>query len=192
MLSYSLAKFSARLPSSVKYRLATIRPLFNALRRLGEPLVIAQTIAGPLNWHIDALTSQEFLLGTYEPYMQEAFAKFIRAGTTVYDVGAHAGYHSLLCAQLVGSSGRVIAFEPNPLNRASIKRQLAANPDAAITVSPYALSDRCESTSLNTSNGSSQGHVAERGEYAIEARSIDFLMANDELPEPAVIKIDVE
>jgi FkbM family methyltransferase len=192
MLSNSLAKFSARLPSSLKYRLATIRPLYTALLGLGEPLVTAQTIAGPVNWHIDSLTSQQYLLGTYEPYMQQAFVRFVRDGVTVYDVGAHAGYHSLLCALLVGSSGRVIAFEPNPLNRASIERQLRANPQARITVCPVALSDHCESTWLDTSRGTCQGQVSDHGEFAIEARSIDFLVSHEGVPGPQVIKIDVE
>lgn len=192
MLSYSLARFSATLPSSLKYRLAPIRPLYNALMRLGEPLVKARTIAGPLNWRIDSLTSQEFLLGTYEPYMQEAFARFVRTGATVYDVGAHAGYHSLLCALLVGSAGQVIAFEPNPGNRASINRQLLANPEAQVTVASYALSDRCQSSAFDTSHGSSQGRLSDDGAFEVEVRALDFLVTHEGFPEPDVIKIDVE
>lgn len=192
MFSHSLARFSASLPSSIKYRLATIRPFYNGLMRLGQPLVQAQTIAGPLNWRIDELTSQQFLLGTYEPYMQEAFSKYVRCGATVYDVGAHAGYHSLLCALLVGPSGRVIAFEPNPRNRESIKRQLSLNPEAPVSISPYALSDRSETVTLDTSHGSSQGRVSDEGEFSVEARTIDFLTEREGLPEPDVMKIDVE
>ena len=192
MFSHSLARLSASLPSSIKYRLATIKPLYNGLMRWGQPAVEVQTIAGSLNWKIDELTSQQFLLGTYEPYMQEAFSKFVHDGATVYDVGAHAGYHSLLCALLVGASGRVIAFEPNPRNRASIKRQLVANPEAHVTLSPYALSDRCGSLALDTSRGSSQGHLSDEGEFIVEARQLDFLIEHEGLPEPDVMKIDVE
>jgi len=192
MFSHSLARFSASLPSSIKYRLSTIRPFYNGLMRLGQPVVEAQTIAGPLNWRVDGLTSQQFLLGTYEPYMQEAFSKRVRKGGTVYDVGAHAGYHSLLCALLVGSSGRVIAFEPNPINRASIKRQLSANPEAPVSISPYALSDRCASLALDASRGSSQGHLSDEGDFIVEARRLDFLIEHEGFPEPDVMKIDVE
>lgn len=192
MFSRSFARFSASLPSSIKYRLSTLRPLYAGLMRLGEPLVKAQTIAGSLNWSVDNLTSQQFLLGTYEPYMQEAFAKFIRRGATVYDVGAHAGYHSLLCALLVGPSGRVIAFEPNPSNRESIKRQLSVNPEAPVSIAPYALSDRSETVTLDRSHGSSQGRVSDEGDCSVEARTIDFLIGHEGFPEPEVIKIDVE
>jgi FkbM family methyltransferase len=160
--------------------------------RLGESSVTAQTIAGQLNWNIDELTSQQFLLGTYEPYMQEAFAKFVGVGATVYDVGAHAGYHSLLCSLLAGPSGRVIAFEPNAGNRESIKSQLSANPEARVSIAPYALSDVCETLALDTSRGSSQGRVSDDGHCIVEARTIDFLIEHEGFPEPSVIKIDVE
>jgi FkbM family methyltransferase len=192
MFSHSIARLSASLPSSLKYRLSPIRPLYEGLMRLGQPVVRAQTIAGSLNWAIDELTSQQFLLGTYEPYMQEAFSQHVGKGATVYDVGAHAGYHSLLCALLVGSSGRVIALEPNPKNRESIERQLSANPEAPVSISSYALSDRCGPHALDTSHGNSQGHLSDEGEFIVETRQIDFLIEHEEFPEPDVIKIDVE
>lgn len=192
MFSHSLARFTASLPSSIKYRLAAFRPLYSRMMQLGQPLVTAQTIAGPLNWRTDELISQQFLLGSYEAYMQEAFAKFVGRGATVYDVGAHAGYHSLLCALLVGSQGRVMAFEPNPANRESIKRQLAANPEARISLSPYALSDSCQTMTLDVSYSPSQGRLSREGDLRVEARKIDFLIENEDFPEPDLIKIDVE
>lgn len=192
MFSHSFAKLSARLPSSLKYRLGTLKPMYAGLMRLGEPQARAQTAAGALNWTIDDLTSQQYLLGTYEPYMQAAFAKFVGKGATVYDVGAHAGYHSLLCALLVGPSGRVVAFEPNPRNRESIEHQIAANPNLSVTVAPYALSDRDATLTLDVSHGSSQGYVSDHGDFAVEARRLDHLIASEGFPEPDVIKIDVE
>jgi FkbM family methyltransferase len=35
---------------------------------------------------------------------------------TVIDIGAHVGYYSLLAARSIGSTGRVISFEPSPGN----------------------------------------------------------------------------
>lgn len=166
-----------------------IRPLYEGLMRLGESVVKAQTIAGALNWRIDELTSQQFLLGTYELYMQEAFSRHVGKGATVYDVGAHAGYHSLVCALL---GGKVIAFEPNPANRESIQRQLLVNPQAQVTISPYALGDLCGSRGFDASSGNSQGHLSDEGELVVEVRQIDFLIEHENYPEPDLIKIDVE
>jgi FkbM family methyltransferase len=41
-------------------------------------------------------------------------AEHIKPGMTVVDVGANIGYYTLVFADLVGPSGRVIAFEPDP------------------------------------------------------------------------------
>jgi len=39
-----------------------------------------------------------------------------KLGDTVFDIGAHCGVSSYHFAKLVGSTGRVIAFEPDPVN----------------------------------------------------------------------------
>jgi len=39
----------------------------------------------------------------------------IQSGWAVMDIGAHFGYYTMLLQRLVGSNGKVIAFEPSPL-----------------------------------------------------------------------------
>jgi predicted methyltransferase len=34
----------------------------------------------------------------------------------VFDVGDHIGYYTLLSSEIVGSTGKVVAFEPDPKN----------------------------------------------------------------------------
>ncbi|MDB5131328.1 MAG: putative methyltransferase, partial [Mucilaginibacter sp.] len=38
----------------------------------------------------------------------------ITEGKSVIDIGAHYGYEAMLAAKLVGNSGTVVSFEPNP------------------------------------------------------------------------------
>ena len=52
---------------------------------------------------------------------------FLRPGDTFVDVGANIGYYSLLAAHLVGSTGKVIAFEPVGRLRARLERSVALN-----------------------------------------------------------------
>jgi FkbM family methyltransferase len=192
MLTHLLARISAGLPSSIKYKLKNFRRPYTSLMRFGQPRLLVPTVAGRVNWEVDELTSQQFVRGTYELYMQKAFVDFIRPGFVVYDVGAYAGYHSLLCGLLVGPAGRVFAFEPHPHNRQSIQRQLALNLGVNVTLMAYALSDTCSSVYLNSAAGRAQSYLSDKGDFAVEARSVDYLVQEQLLPPPNVMKIDVE
>ena len=44
------------------------------------------------------------------------FRSVLRRGDAVLDIGANFGFHTMLLSRLVGSTGRVIAFEPSPEN----------------------------------------------------------------------------
>jgi FkbM family methyltransferase len=49
-----------------------------------------------------------------EQHIAQHFRDHIRPGDTVIDVGANVGRYTLLAAELVGQSGHVHAFEPDP------------------------------------------------------------------------------
>lgn len=68
--------------------------------------------------------------GYWEFWLTRHFAKAIRPGDTVIDIGANLGYYTLLAAELVTGSGRVVAIEPNP----EVFRRLSAS----IAVNGYA------------------------------------------------------
>ena len=50
----------------------------------------------------------------FEPDATRVFRKLVRAGDVMVDVGANYGWYTTLAAQLVGTEGRVFAFEPVP------------------------------------------------------------------------------
>ena len=56
--------------------------------------------------------SRPILLDKYEPEAVALFKSLVKPGDRVIDVGANIGFHSLLFAQLVGPTGRVLSFEP--------------------------------------------------------------------------------
>jgi FkbM family methyltransferase len=75
----------------------------------------------------------------------------VTADGVVYDVGAHAGFFTLLASKLVGA-GRVVAFEPLPPNAARLRVNLAANGRTNVDVMEAAASDaRGEARSTSTS-----------------------------------------
>src|SRR5689334_1113570 len=52
-------------------------------------------------------------LGSYELSKQQLFARTLKPGGVLYDIGANAGFYTLLGSRLLGPEGRVYAFEPN-------------------------------------------------------------------------------
>lgn len=67
------------------------------------------------------------ILGRWEPESHEVFARVIKPGQTVFDLGANNGIHSLLFSKLVGEKGRVIAFEPLPGNVEELRKNYGLN-----------------------------------------------------------------
>jgi FkbM family methyltransferase len=65
--------------------------------------------------------------------------RLVGQGQTVVDVGADLGLYSSKLAELVGPSGRVHAFEPNPARHARLAALAEAQPN--IEVHPVGLSD---------------------------------------------------
>jgi len=191
MLTRALTAVAAALPSGVKFRMERLRPLYTSLLSWREQFYQVETAAGWITWHIDPLTTQRYLRGVHEPYMQKCFLRFLQPGSVVYDVGAHIGFHALFCGLIVGPTGRVIAFEPDPGCMESLLRQIAANPQLPVTVLPFALSDRPTTLRLRP-YGNGQSHVHPEGELSIEATTIDALVESGRAPAPDLIKIDVE
>jgi FkbM family methyltransferase len=68
-----------------------------------------------------------FTYQEYEPFESSLVERFTSPGMTFVDIGAHIGYYTLLAADRVGSSGRVVAVEPAPGNYALLLQNLVEN-----------------------------------------------------------------
>ena len=76
-------------------------------------------------------------------------AHYIRPGMTVVDIGANIGFYSLMMADLVGLSGRVYAFEPDPqLFEAAVRNASLNNKENVISIQNLALGSRCGQATL--------------------------------------------
>jgi FkbM family methyltransferase len=72
----------------------------------------------------------------------------VKAGDVALDVGAHIGYYSLLLSRLVGSNGRVYAFEPSSRNWPVLEDNLKQNGIRNVDLVPAALSDHTRTANL--------------------------------------------
>lgn len=68
-----------------------------------------------------------YYLGTHEPDLQESLPRFIKPGMTVFDIGANIGFFAVAAAKLVGPSGKVVAFEPNPAVVERLRKNVELN-----------------------------------------------------------------
>jgi FkbM family methyltransferase len=70
--------------------------------------------------------------GAYEPVLSEFILRHVQEGDVCVDAGANIGYFSLLFAQRVGPSGKVIAIEAAPDTARHLRANLELNGAAGI------------------------------------------------------------
>jgi len=131
-------------------------------------------------------------LGSYEYRKQILFSKTIRESAVVYDIGAHVGFYTLLASVLVGSKGRVFAFEPSPRNACYLKKHLRLNYCNNVTVIEAAVTDKDDTVSFEEGFTSYDDHLSTEGSLEIKTFSLDSLVSKGRIPPPDYIKIDIE
>jgi FkbM family methyltransferase len=114
----------------------------------------------------------------------------LRPGDVFFDVGAYLGPFTLLAAHIVGPQGRVIAFEPDPVPRAVLERNVAINGASNVEVVPFAVGDHDGSVRFSAS-GDSVAHVVPAGGIEVRQVTLDGFCAEREIT-PTVIKVDIE
>ncbi len=167
------------------------RPLGRLLRapfNLIPATAVAPILQGPargLRWVIRS-SDYSCWLGSYESGKQQLFARFVRPGMTVLDVGANAGFYTLLAGKLAGAQGQVIAVEPFPENQRSLKRHMALNPDLNIRLIEAAASASCGEARFHTGVTRLTGGLSVDGDLVVTTITLDSL------PRADLLKIDVE
>jgi FkbM family methyltransferase len=146
------------------------------------------------------LNSHFWLIGTpfahspIELDEQIVMRRFVRAGDTVFDIGANIGVHTALLAQLTGSRGHVFAFEPNADLLPALALTIGGLQNA--TLFPYALSDDETETEFFVPGDNSMGSLSDWTRHArairVTQRRIDGLVNKGLIPVPDFIKCDVE
>lgn len=145
-------------------------------------------------------TRNEFsdLDGLEERPILESLLGELRPEDTFYDVGANVGLYACLAADVVENP--VVAFEPHPENADRLAQNVARN-DADVSVYRSALAgeDGTAELEIRLEKVGSAGHSlvktseeADRRVVGVETRRGDGFIAAEGLPEPTVLKIDVE
>jgi FkbM family methyltransferase len=131
-------------------------------------------------------------LGTYELAKQRQFERQVRPGMVIYDIGANAGFYTLLFSRLVGKTGTVYAFEPYAPAVTNLLEHLRLNHITNVKVIQAALGDenRMCSFSLGSAN---PGRLWLNAVVSDSLLKVPMIRIDDDLfPHPDLIKMDVE
>lgn len=160
--------------------------------RLVPREAVVRVLSGPLLGHrwIAGAATNGCWLGTYERLAQRVFVDHVRPGSVVYDVGANAGFFTLLSSKLSGPSGVVYAFEPVERNLRYIREHVRLNRTGNVHVVPMAVSDRIGTVRFAAAHNPAMGGLATSGEIAVQSTTLDEF-ASKAAP-PSFIKMDIE
>lgn len=139
--------------------------------------------------------------------LEEAFLRSLDyRGLTVYDVGAFQGVLTLFFGQRVGSDGKVIAFEPHPLNYQRVVENVGLNDLRNVTIRNVGVGKASGEFELVAPAGGLTGRASATAgaKQELEAKglgtqtfrvpviSLDEEIGRSSLPGPDLVKIDVE
>lgn len=143
-----------------------------------------------------------FYHGYFEREVIDFLQIALKPGCVALDVGANIGCHSLVMADLVGDSGRVLAFEPHPGVSARLRANIHLNCLHNVEVVPVALSSESGSQLLfaPTASASNQGQASlyrqnldtECEEIRVPTATLDQIVDDHKLRKVDLMKIDVE
>jgi len=131
-------------------------------------------------------------LGSYEYHKQHLFTRSITPGSTVYDIGAHSGFYTLLAAELVGPTGTVVSFESLPRNVGFLKKHVEMNRYENVRIIEAAVCDRDGTSLFQAADSNLMEHLSPTGELEVRAVSLDSLVREGAIPLPHCIKMDIE
>ena len=146
---------------------------------------------------------QIIAFGIYEPALNRLFNQLVKPGATCLDVGANIGDTTVNLMRLVGSNGRVFAFEPVPHLFEKLRDNVALNPLAqSVSSHRIALSKETGFSKIEiaTEGYSNQGMAALHHEgplrfshtIDIETVTLDDFVQQQNLSRLDLIKIDIQ
>ena len=140
-------------------------------------------------------------------WMREPFPRFLRQEAVpnmlFMDIGSHLGFFAFDATQLLGPSGAVLAFEPDPDLHESLSRSARLYPSSSITCANVALSDvngqavfyRARKPASSSLAPETVGHEQRyRDSISVDCRRLDDYVAESDidLGKLKLIKCDVE
>lgn len=166
----------------------------------------ASVVRGQVRFDLELSEGIDFaiFIGAFERATQRALSKLVKSSSTVLDIGANVGAHTLLLAKLVGEKGRVLAFEPTDFAYGKLRHNLALNPELAARVRAFQCFLTVENNVAVPSTIYSSWPLVARGEThakhlgremptaSASSRSLDSVLSEAGVKNVDLVKLDVD
>lgn len=134
--------------------------------------------------------------GGYEEGTRRFCFEYLKPGMTFIDIGAHVGLYSVPAARRVGPAGRVLAFEPDDINRAMLQQNIQRNGVEGVEVFSCGICDRDGRLPFHRSEFNSGDHQLfhegrGRRSHEIEVARLDSVLQRTGGP-VHLVKMDVQ
>jgi len=188
----------ARIFNTLNYKLYRYsHALALVFRIIGDLLVrYAKIKYDGIKYVLIDLSSLSIFDPKYEPNVLRIILNQLSKGDVFIDIGAHIGKYSFLAAKKVGTNGKVIAVEPNPIAFKALKSGIKENRLTNVIPLNIAVSNNNAIVQFYLSRWSvgSSMKVSE-GSYNtifVKSMTLDTLVSILKLNRVDFIKIDVE
>jgi FkbM family methyltransferase len=170
--------------------------LFRILRPRRETLINVQDFKMFVDPSDKGVAQYLMIYGVFGEYETETARNLIKQGMTVADVGANIGYFTIIFSRLVGPSGKVYAFEPDPRNYELLCKNIRLNNLSNVILIPQALSDKKGKIKLflDKSNLGNMSLAAANISDAAGSTEVEAAVMDDYFGDKKIdfIKIDVQ
>ena len=147
----------------------------------------------------DLIQETILLEGMWDPCLTNFIESNLKPGNVFIDIGAHVGYFTLLAANKVGDSGKVLAVEPNPFALKDLQQHVERSDLKNVVIEHSACGESNGVVNLflhtesNTSMASLSNSNASGGSSVeVPCQPLDQLFEKHALKKADLIKVDVE
>lgn len=158
--------------------------------RLMPGSVALPILTGPgrgLQWYVRS-SNISIWCGFYELQLAATIDAAVPIGGVFYDVGANAGYYSLLAAR---RASHVIAFEPHPGAARLLESHVERNRLTNVTILREAVARKTGRLKFDPGNLSILAKLDRHGTETVAATTLDNVVGS-RAPPPDVIKMDIQ
>jgi FkbM family methyltransferase len=162
----------------------------------GSVVTIRSGYAQGMRWKRSHQYANGLWVGQHELDVQAAIVRLLSPGDTFLDLGASAGFFTIIAGRRVGPGGQCIAVDPDPFNCQHVRAQAELNGLSNCVVIEAAAAERAGSARFALSApGESTGHLAGDAEPVASAVDVTTTTVDDicqALGRVALVKADVE